>query len=140
MKELIERAKAAPGKLNYGAGTITSQLMGFRFHKAAGIDIVYIPFKGTVETMNGLLTGSVQLIYASNVTVNPLIENGKIRALARLSRFDSHAATPTVQLPTLAEAAGLPCLVTGTLMASDDDKRRLASEVLAFARRLRETT
>ena len=39
-----------------------------------------------------------------------------------------------------AAAAGLPCLVTGTLMASDDDKRRLASEVLAFARRLRETT
>ena len=110
VKELIERAKAAPGKLNYGAGTITSQLMGFRFHRAAGIDIVYIPFKGTVETMNGLLTGSVQLIYASNVTVNPLIENGKIRALARLSRFDSHAATPTVQLPTLAEAAGLPDL------------------------------
>src|SRR5438128_10171196 len=38
VKELIARAKAEPGKLNYGAGTITSQLMGYRFHKAAGID------------------------------------------------------------------------------------------------------
>ena len=83
---MIAQAKAAPGKLNYGAGTITSQLMGYRFHKAAGIDIQYVPFKGTPATVNGLLTGSVQLIYASNTIVNPLIESGKVRALARLDR------------------------------------------------------
>ena len=110
VKELIERAKAAPGKLNYGAGTITSQLMGWRFHKAAGLDIVYVPFKGTAETLNGLLNGSTQLIYASNVTVNPQIEGGKIRALARLSKFASNTPTVTAHLPTLAEAAGLPDL------------------------------
>ena len=69
VQELIARAKAAPGKLNYGAGTITAQLMGHRFHKAAGLDIVYVPFKGTPETLNGLLTNSVDIIYASNVTV-----------------------------------------------------------------------
>ena len=63
-------AKAEPGKLNYGAGTITAQLMGHLFHKAAGLDIVYVPFKGTPATVNGLLTGSVQLIYAANVTVH----------------------------------------------------------------------
>ena len=86
VQDLIARAKAAPGKLNYGAGTITAQLMGYRFHKAAGLDIVYVPFKGTPETVNGLLTGSVQMIYAANVTVNPLVEGGKVRALARLDR------------------------------------------------------
>ena len=86
VKELIAKAKAEPGKLNYGAGTITAQLMGYRFHKAAGLDIVYVPFKGTPETVNGLLTGSVQIIYAANVTVNPLIESGKVRALAKLDR------------------------------------------------------
>src|SRR5215471_18882405 len=59
VKELMARAKAQPGKLNYGAGTITAQLMGNLFHKAAGLDIVYVPFKGTPETVNGLLTGSV---------------------------------------------------------------------------------
>src|SRR5262245_41869716 len=62
VKELIAQAQAAPGKLNYGAGTITAQLMGHLFHKAAGLDIVYVPFKGTPETVNGLLTGSMQLI------------------------------------------------------------------------------
>src|SRR6185436_11961336 len=58
VKELIAKAKAEPGKLNYGAGTITAQLMGYRFHKAAGLDIQYVPFKGTPETVNGLLTAA----------------------------------------------------------------------------------
>jgi tripartite-type tricarboxylate transporter receptor subunit TctC len=107
VKELIAQAKAAPGKLNYGAGTITSQLMGWRFHKAAGIDILYVPFKGTPATVNGLLTGSVQLIYASNTIVNPLIESGKVRALARL---DSRTPASVANIPTLAEAADLPNL------------------------------
>ena len=86
MKELVEQAKAQPGKLNYGAGTITAQLMGHLFHKAAGLDIVYVPFKGTPETVNGLLTGSVQIIYAANTTVTPLIQSGQVRALAKLDR------------------------------------------------------
>ena len=51
--ELIARAKAAPGTLNYGAGTITAQLMGYRFHKAAGLDIVYVPFKARRRPSTG---------------------------------------------------------------------------------------
>jgi len=107
VQELIAKAKAAPGKLNYGAGTITAQLMGYRFHKAAGLDIVYVPFKGTPETVNGLLTGSVDVIYAANVTVNPLVESGKVRALAKLDR---RSPTSMANIPTLADAAGLPNL------------------------------
>jgi len=105
--ELMARAKAQPGKLNYGAGTITAQLMGHRFHKAAGLDIVYVPFKGTPETLNGLLTNSVDIIYASNVTVGPLIDSGKVRGLAKLDRV---APASMASTPTLAEAAGLPGL------------------------------
>jgi tripartite-type tricarboxylate transporter receptor subunit TctC len=107
VQELIAQAKAAPGKLNYGAGTITAQLMGYRFHKAAGIDIQYVPFKGTPATVNGLLTGSVQLIYAANVTVGPLIESGKVRALAKLDRRSPQSMA---DIPNLADAAGLPNL------------------------------
>lgn len=105
VKEMIARAKAQPGKLNYGAGTITAQLMGHLFHKAAGLDIVYVPFKGTPETVNGLLTGSVDLIYAANQIVAPLIGNGQVRALAKLDRD----APPSMSgIPTLSEEAGLP--------------------------------
>jgi tripartite-type tricarboxylate transporter receptor subunit TctC len=107
VKALIAQAKAAPGKLNYGAGTITAQLMGYRFHKAAGIDIQYVPFKGTPATVNGLLTGSVQIVYVANTTVAPLVESGKVRALAKL---DSRTPASVGNVPTLADAAGLPDL------------------------------
>jgi tripartite-type tricarboxylate transporter receptor subunit TctC len=106
VKELMARAKAAPGKLNYGSGTITAQLMGALFHKAAGLDIVHVPFKGTAETAQGLVTGSVDLIYAATVVVGPMIESGQLRALAKL---DSRH-TPYPELPTLAAAAALPDL------------------------------
>ncbi len=107
VKELIAKAKAEPGKLNYGAGTITAQLMGHLFHKAAGLDIVYVPFKGTPETVNGLLTGSVELIYAANQIVAPLVANGQVRALAKLDR---DAPPSMAAIPALADAAGLPDL------------------------------
>jgi tripartite-type tricarboxylate transporter receptor subunit TctC len=103
VKELIARAKASPGRLNYGSGTITAQLMGVLFHKAAGLDIVHVPFKGTAETVQGLLTGSVDLIYAATVVLGPLIESGQIRGLAKL---DSRRM-PYPELPTLAAAADL---------------------------------
>ncbi len=138
VKELIAKAKAAPGKLNYGAGTITAQLMGWRFHKAAGIDILYVPFKGTPETTNGLLTGSVDLIYGSYVTVGSLIDSGKVRALARL---DKVAPASMTNIPTLAEAAGLPGLEDmsvwlglvapkGTPAAIVDKLQRKTAEIL----------
>jgi tripartite-type tricarboxylate transporter receptor subunit TctC len=107
VQELIATAKAQPGKLNYGAGTITAQLMGYRFHKAAGLDIVYVPFKGTPATVNGLLTDSVQIIYAANVTVSPLIESGKVRGLAKLDRRTPGSME---NIPALSDAAGLPDL------------------------------
>jgi len=107
VQELIATAKAQPGKLNYGAGTVTAQLMGHLFHKAAGLDIVYVPFKGTSETVNGLLTGSVELIYAANQIVAPLVANGQARALAKLDR---DAPPSMAAIPALADAAGLPDL------------------------------
>ncbi len=82
VQELIGKAKAQPGKLNYGAGTITA----------------------TPETVNGLLTGSVDLIYAANQIVAPLIASGRLRALAKLDR---DAPPSMADIPTLADAAGL---------------------------------
>jgi tripartite-type tricarboxylate transporter receptor subunit TctC len=105
VKELIAKARAAPGKLNYGGGTITTQLMGVLFNKAAGVDIVYVPFKGTPETVQGLLTGSVDLIYAASAVVMPLAQGGQVRLLAKMDSR-SHPALP--DLPTVAAAAELP--------------------------------
>jgi tripartite-type tricarboxylate transporter receptor subunit TctC len=101
--ELIARAKAAPGKLNFGAGTITAQLMGVLFNKAAGLDMVYVPFQGTAQTVTGLLTSAADMIYAGTVVIGPMIDSGKARALAKL---DSRPE-PYPDLPLLATAAGL---------------------------------
>jgi len=58
VKELIARAKASPGKLNYGAGIITTRLAGHLFNREAGLDVQYIPFNGSAPTVQGLLTGA----------------------------------------------------------------------------------
>ena len=50
IKDLIGRAKAAPGKLNMGAGTITSRLGAMLFAKSAGLDVQLVPFKGSPES------------------------------------------------------------------------------------------
>jgi tripartite-type tricarboxylate transporter receptor subunit TctC len=107
VKELMAQARARSGVLNYGGGTITARLMGHLFHKAAGLEIVYVPFKGTPDTLNGLLTGSVDLIYAANPIVAPVIASGKARALARLDR---DAPPSMAAIPSLADAADLPGL------------------------------
>src|SRR5579863_5001605 len=103
VKELIARAKAAPGKLNFGAGTITAQLMGVLFNKAAGIDVVYVPFQGTAQTVQGLLSHSVDMVYGGTVVVGPMIAGGKARALAKLDLRKE----PYPDVPTLAAAADL---------------------------------
>ena len=102
--ELIAKAKAAPGKLNYGGGTITTQFMGVLFNKAAGLDIVYVPFKGTPETVQGPadrqrrpdLRGLGHRDAAGAERQDPL------------ARQDGQPPAPVAaDLPTVAAAAGL---------------------------------
>jgi tripartite-type tricarboxylate transporter receptor subunit TctC len=86
VKELIARAKAAPGKLNYGAGIITTRLAGYLFAKSAGIEVQLIPYKGSADVVQGLLSGSVDFIVDGVAASLPLIQSGRLRALAKLNR------------------------------------------------------
>src|SRR4029453_1057571 len=85
VKELIARAKANPGKLNYGAGIITTRLAGYLFAREAGIEVQLIPFKGSPDVVQGLLTGAVDFIVDGIATALPLVQSGKVRALAKLN-------------------------------------------------------
>jgi tripartite-type tricarboxylate transporter receptor subunit TctC len=105
--ELIERAKANPGKLNYGAGIITTRLSGYLFAREAGIKVQLIPYKGSADVVQGLLTGAVDFIVDGIATALPLVKSGKVRALAKLNSRPL-PALPEVQ--PLAVAAGLPAL------------------------------
>ena len=107
VKELIARAKASPGKLNYGAGIITTRLAGYLFNREAGIDVQYIPFNGSSPTVQGLLTGATDYIVDGTASSLPLIQSGKFRPLAKLNSRPI-PALPDVQ--PLAVAAGLPAL------------------------------
>ncbi|HEY7663199.1 MAG TPA: tripartite tricarboxylate transporter substrate binding protein, partial [Xanthobacteraceae bacterium] len=107
VQELIARAKANPGKLNYGAGIITTRLAGYLFNREAGIEVQYIPFNGSSPTVQGLLTGAVDYIIDGAATSLPLIQGGKLRALAKLN---SRPLPALPEVRPLAAEAGIPAL------------------------------
>jgi tripartite-type tricarboxylate transporter receptor subunit TctC len=102
--ELIARGRAS-GKMNYGAGIITTRLAGYMFNRAAGINVQLIPYKGSAEVVQGLLTGAVDYIIDGVASSLPLIKAGKFRPLAKLNSRPL-SVLPNVQ--PLAEAAGMP--------------------------------
>jgi len=83
VQDLIAKAKAQPGKLNYGAGTITTKLTGYLFNKAAGVDTVLVPYNGSAEVTHGLLTRSVDFAFDGPSAAAALIESGQFRVLAK---------------------------------------------------------
>ena len=105
--ELIARAKASPGKLNYGAGIITTRLAGYLFAREAGISVQLIPYKGSADVVQGLLTGSVDFTVDGVAANLPLIQGGKLRPLAKLN---SRPLPVLPDLQPLGVAAGLPQL------------------------------
>jgi tripartite-type tricarboxylate transporter receptor subunit TctC len=107
VQELIARGKASKNKLNYGAGITVTRLAGYQFAKTAGFDVVLIPYKGSSEVVQGLLSGSVDFIIDGVASSLPLIRGGKFRALAK----SNDRPLPSLpELQTLAVAAGLPQL------------------------------
>jgi tripartite-type tricarboxylate transporter receptor subunit TctC len=104
VQDLIAKAKAAPGKLNYGAGTISTKLQGYLFNDAAGIDTVLVSYNGSSEVAHGILTKSVDFVFDGPSAELPLIQSGDLRALAKL---DSRPFAALPDLPTLDAAAGV---------------------------------
>jgi tripartite-type tricarboxylate transporter receptor subunit TctC len=103
-KDLVERAKAEPGKLNCGAGTITTKLTCFLFNSKAGVETVLLPYNGSAEVANGILTRSADFVFDGPSAVLPLIQHGDLRALAKL---DGRPFPPVADLPTLTAATGV---------------------------------
>jgi tripartite-type tricarboxylate transporter receptor subunit TctC len=96
--DLIAKAKEQPGKLNFGAGTITTRLTGFLFNKAAGVQTVLVPYNGSAEVTQGLLTKSVDFTFDGPSAAASLIQNGQFRVLAK---FDDRPFPPAPNAPTI---------------------------------------
>jgi tripartite-type tricarboxylate transporter receptor subunit TctC len=105
--DLITTLKAKPGGLNFGTGTINSRLAALLFAKLTGTSFAIIPYKGSAETVQGLLTGSVDFGIDGVASSLPLIEDGRFRPLAKLS---DRPLSQLPDLPPLSEAAGVPAL------------------------------
>ena len=106
VNELIEHARKHPGKLNFATSGNGSapHLAAVLFQRLAGIDMVHVPYKGGAPAVQSVLAGDTQLAFATPPSVLPLVQAGRLRALATTSR----AATPLIPgIPGMGEA-GLP--------------------------------
>ena len=133
--DVIAAAKAKPGQLNYASAGIGSatHLNAEKFKLQAGIDAVHIPFKGTPEALNDIIAGRIDWFFAPLSSALPLIQSGKLQALA-VSTATRSPALP--QVPTTVEA-GVPgseyTFWVGMLVASATPPaivQRLHDEVL----------
>jgi tripartite-type tricarboxylate transporter receptor subunit TctC len=106
VRELVDEAKAAPGKINFasvGAGT-THHLAMELFMQRTGIKLNHIPYKGAAPAVQDLVGGQVPVMFLDLAAGGPQIRAGKIRALAVAS---PKRITPLPDVPTVAES-GVP--------------------------------
>jgi tripartite-type tricarboxylate transporter receptor subunit TctC len=133
VKELVDYAKANPGKVNFSSGGIgvLPHLVGEMFKARAGVNIVHVPYKGGGPSIQDLVAGNVQMTFEGTGVLMPLIEAGKLRALA-VTSAGRNPAIPDV--PTMVESgyagfvtggwtgllgpAGLPAPIVGKLNAA----------------------
>ena len=106
VRELIELAKANPGKLNFASsGTGTSlHLAGELFKVSTGVDIVHIPYKGGAQAMTDVISGQAEMMWNVLPSALPQIKAGTVRALAVTGKVRSDSLP---DVPTMREA-GVP--------------------------------
>jgi tripartite-type tricarboxylate transporter receptor subunit TctC len=84
LADFIAHVKANPGKLPYGsagAGS-TTHVAAVVVLKAAGLDMVHVPYRGVAPAFTDLLAGHIQMLAASPVELKPYLESGKVKVLA----------------------------------------------------------
>ncbi|WP_145925266.1 Bug family tripartite tricarboxylate transporter substrate binding protein [Bordetella sp. H567] len=115
VRELIAYAKAHPGAVNfssYGSGT-SNHLAAERLNLQAGIKMTHVPYRGSAPSLTDLMGGQIQVTLDAVPAVLPLIQSGKVKALA-IATPQRSALLPDV--PTMTES-GLPGFVGGTWFA-----------------------
>ena len=102
LKDLIERARAAPGKIVYGSagfGNLT-HLAGEMFQVMAGVRLNHVPYKAAGPAVNDLLGNQIPLMFGPSPVVVPMVQAGRLRPLAFTGPKRS---TQLPDLPTVEE-------------------------------------
>jgi tripartite-type tricarboxylate transporter receptor subunit TctC len=112
VKDLIAYAKANPGKLSFGSSGVgaAAHLTTEMLKQTAGIDMVHIAYKGTAPALTALLSGDIQVLVDTPLSLLPQARANKIRALGM---FSAKRLPGAPEVPTIAEAGGPP-LVSST--------------------------
>jgi tripartite-type tricarboxylate transporter receptor subunit TctC len=102
IKELIDYAKANPGKLNFStAGTGgAAHIAMAAFNVASGTVMTHVPYRGTPQSVGDVIAGQVQLTFTSAVSLLPHVRAGKLRALGVSTRNRLSIAP---EIPAIAE-------------------------------------
>jgi tripartite-type tricarboxylate transporter receptor subunit TctC len=103
LKELVQVARASPGKLNYGSGGVgtTTHLAPELFMSMTKTKMVHVPFKGSGLALIGLIGGQVDVLVMAVPAAEQQVKAGKARALAIVSE---KRAAPLPDVPTAKEA------------------------------------
>lgn len=103
LKGLIAKAKANPGKVNFGSAGPGSQvhMAAERLAYTTGIDITHIPYKGESAALTDVMAGQIDLIVGNIGAASPLASGGKLRAIA-VTSAERSKMLPDV--PTVAES------------------------------------
>jgi tripartite-type tricarboxylate transporter receptor subunit TctC len=107
VNDLINYAKANPGKVNFGSSGIgaAAHLTTELLKQTAGIDMVHIPYKGTAPALTAVMANDIQVLVDVPSTLMPHVRGGKIKALAM---FSAKRVPGAMEVPTMAEAGGPP--------------------------------
>ena len=106
LRELVDRAKANPGKINYASTGVGgfNHFGGELFKKVAGINMMMVPYKGGGPAMIDVMSGQVPVMFTSVTQVLPNVRAGRIKMLA----IGAAKRSPVIpDIPTVAEA-GFP--------------------------------
>jgi tripartite-type tricarboxylate transporter receptor subunit TctC len=102
--ELVEYARANPGRLNYATGNTSGIVSTAYFASLAKIELAHVPYKGEPQALTDLVAGRVQLMFVSSGTSLSLLREGRLRAL--VTTLDRRSPL-LPEVPTIAEA-GMP--------------------------------
>jgi tripartite-type tricarboxylate transporter receptor subunit TctC len=91
LQDLVARGKKQPGVLNYAtSGNGSAPHLGAAlFSQIAGVDMVHIPFKGGAPAVQSVIAGDTQLTFGTPPSVLPMIQAGRLKALAVTQRDNS---------------------------------------------------
>jgi tripartite-type tricarboxylate transporter receptor subunit TctC len=136
IKELVEKTKAEPGKLNYASVTGANDLLYAAFLKTEKLDQAKVPYKNTVDAINDLAENRIQAYVGAYAIMRPRVQQGKVKVIAltnveHAKQLDDISTAREAGFPSL-EFDGLVGLL-GPDNVSAEARARIAKDIKEIA-------